>query len=324
MRHQAVAPAHSQALPFDIRCIDTEQLRPGLAACYLVGGGEAYALIDTGTAPGVPAVLALLDSLGIAREQLRYVIPTHVHLDHAGGAGALMAALPKARLVIHPRGARHMIDPTQLIAGATEVYGNEAVRSMYGEILPVAAERVDEAGDGTELLLGDRRLCIIDTPGHAKHHFCIWDPLSRGLFTGDTLGISYREFDGPAGAWIMPTTTPVQFDPEAWTTTLDRLEALQPERLYLTHYGCVTPATQAFTQLREGLRAYQRAALDLRAASGTEPREPALRNALRALALDSLKAHGVPIPAETAEQLLAHDFSLNAQGLDIWLTRLDR
>jgi glyoxylase-like metal-dependent hydrolase (beta-lactamase superfamily II) len=316
-----VAAAQSQALPFDIRCIDTEQLRSGLAACYLIGADGAYAFIDTGTAPGVPALLALLDVLGIAREQLRYVIPTHVHLDHAGGAGALMAALPNARLVIHPRGARHMIDPGQLIAGATQVYGSEAVRAMYGEILPVAAERVDEAGDGSRLQLGDRVLHIVDTPGHAKHHFCIWDPLSCGLFAGDTLGISYRAFDGPAGAWVMPTTTPVQFDPQAWFATLDRLEALQPQRLYLTHYGCVSPAAPAFEQLRKGLHAYQSAALDV-AASGVTPREPALREALRALALTSLTTHGSPVTGQAAEQLLSHDFSLNAQGLDVWLGRL--
>ena len=137
MNATALPPAHD--LGWGITCIDTLQERPGLACCYLLGRDGEYAFVEAGTAHGVPRLLALLAERGIAREQVRYVIPTHVHLDHAGGAGVLMRELPAAKLVAHPRGARHLIDPSKLIAGAEAVYGKAAVAQMYGEIAAIPA-----------------------------------------------------------------------------------------------------------------------------------------------------------------------------------------
>ena len=176
--------AYCRQLNDDIVCIDTGQHRPQMAACYLVGGDGHYAFVESGTSLSVPGLLDTLEELGVDRGAVDYVMPTHVHLDHAGGAGALLRKLPNARLVIHPRGARHMIDPSQLIAGATAVYGSEAMRATYGEIVPVPESRViaaDVAPDRDfELLLGNRRLQFIDAPGHARHHYAIWDEASRG------------------------------------------------------------------------------------------------------------------------------------------------
>jgi glyoxylase-like metal-dependent hydrolase (beta-lactamase superfamily II) len=291
-----------------------------MAACYLLERGEDLAFIETGTAPGVPRLLAWLDAQGLARERVRYVIPTHVHLDHAGGAGSLMAALPKAQLVVHPRGARHLIDPAQLIAGATAVYGEAFVQRTYGTIQPVAAERVLAVADGSRLPFGDAGLRFIDSPGHAKHHFCVDDEASRGLFTGDTFGLSYREFDSARGAFLMPTTTPVQFDPEAWSETLDRLLALAPQRLYLTHYGAVEGVPALAEQLRSGLHRY--VAIARAAPSGTaEARHAWLRKALETETLAALRQHGSTLDEARCRQLLATDLELNAQGLAVWLDR---
>ncbi|MEY2668848.1 MAG: hypothetical protein RJA59_1486, partial [Pseudomonadota bacterium] len=220
--------------------VDTGYVRPGVAAAWIVKGGASAAVIETGTARSVPHLLAALSSQGIAPGAVSHVIVTHVHLDHAAGAGALLAHLPAARLVVHPRGARHMIDPSKLLAGAAEVYGGmEAIRALYGDVLPAPAARVIEAPEGTTVDLGGRTLRMLDTPGHAKHHFVVHDPATRGFFTGDTFGISYREFDGANGPFLYPTTTPVQFDPPALRTSVERMLAEKPERMYLTHYGMI-------------------------------------------------------------------------------------
>ncbi len=314
--------AQYQQLNDDIICIDTEQQRPGLAASYLIGHAGRYAFIDTGTSLSAPSLLQVLDDQGIGRGQVDYVMPTHVHLDHAGGAGALMQALPNARLVIHPRGARHMINPTQLIAGATAVYGSEGVRRMYGEIVPVPEVRVvvAEVGEGREVTfdLGGRSLRLIDVPGHARHHYAIWDALSRGWFTGDSFGVSYREFDWDGRHYLIPTTTPVQFDPQAWLQTLKRLLAESPQYMYLTHYGRIGNVEAMAQALRDSLGAYQRIAHEQ---ADTPDRHTRLTAALMRYHLDELSHLDHPMPEIRARQLLAFDTELNAQGLEVWLAR---
>ncbi|HET7161778.1 MAG TPA: MBL fold metallo-hydrolase [Rhodanobacteraceae bacterium] len=314
--------AYSRQLNDDIVCIDTGQHRPQMAACYLVGGDGHYAFVESGTSLSVPGLLDTLEELGVDRGAVDYVMPTHVHLDHAGGAGALLRKLPNARLVIHPRGARHMIDPSQLIAGATAVYGSEAMRSTYGEIVPVPESRVivaDVAPDRDfELLLGNRRLQFIDAPGHARHHYAIWDEASRGWFTGDVFGLSYREFDSEDGNYLVPTTSPVQFDPEAWNATLDRLLGKSPAHVYLTHYGRVDAVPELVRDLRQGLVAYQRIA---RMHADAPDRHARLYGDLMDFHLDQLRARGNPVSEARARELLDIDVEINAQGLEIWLDR---
>jgi glyoxylase-like metal-dependent hydrolase (beta-lactamase superfamily II) len=309
----------AQALGHGITCIDTEQQRPGVACCYLLQYGDEAALIECGTSPGVPGLLARLVQLGIEREQLRYVIPTHVHLDHAGGAGLLMRELPNAQLVVHSRGARHLIDPTKLIAGATAVYGADAVRDMYGEILPVDESRVIVADDGFKLSIAGRELLFIDTPGHARHHFSVWDETSRGFFTGDTFGLSYRVFDGPHGPWLMPTTTPVQFEPDAWQQTLGRYLQHEPQRMYLTHYGAVDDVPRLARDLRRGLIDYQHLAMSIEARGAD--RHEAIKRALFDWSLQELQQREVAVTEAVARDWLQFDLELNAQGLGVWLDR---
>ncbi|HSW11939.1 MAG TPA: MBL fold metallo-hydrolase [Solimonas sp.] len=313
---QSLPPA--QDLGYGITCIDTLQERPGLACCYLVGRDGEYAFIEAGTAHGVPRLLALLAERGIAREQVRYVIPTHVHLDHAGGAGVLMRELPAATLVAHPRGARHLIDPSKLIAGAESVYGKEAVAQMYGEIAAIAEARVIVAGDDHRLPLGQGELRFIDSPGHARHHFSIWDETSRGFFTGDTFGLSYREFDGAGGPYLFATTTPVQFEPEAWFETLERYLSFDPQRMYLTHFSVVENVAKLAADLRASLQRYVALATPLR---GAAQRHQALLDALNEDALAVLRALGNPMPEARVRELLAFDLELNVQGLEVWLDR---
>ena len=311
---------HTTEYVHQITCIDTLYQRPGLAACYLLESEGEAVFIDTGTSHSVPHLMAVLEAKGIPASAVRYVIPTHVHLDHAGGVGTLMQQLPEASLVIHPYGAKHMIDPSKLTAGATAVYGEEKFKQDFGELLPVAEERVIEAADGFRLTFGSRELLCLDTPGHARHHICIYDELSRGIFTGDTFGLSYREFDTPRGPFILPTTTPIQLDPDAWYVTLDRLMALKPERIFLTHYGEVTEPEALVRKLRQYLQEFTQIALATEASPG-ESRIASLRARLLRWLLEKLQAHECRIEPEKIEQLMAMDLELDAQGLEVWLAR---
>lgn len=303
---------------FGITAIETGFIRPGLAACYLVESEGRAALIDTGTWHTVERILAVLAEKGIPVENVDYVAPTHVHLDHAGGAGELMQRFPNARLVVHPRGARHLIDPTKLKAGVIAVYGEEVYRRDYVELVPVDESRVVIAEDGLELMLAERKLVFMDTPGHANHHFCVWDEVSRGLFTGDTFGLSYREFDVDGSPFVMATTTPVQFNPDAWQLTLDRMMAKSPERMFLTHYGMVQDLDRLSRELRAMIERFAEIALGH---AESDDRYLAIRSALRLELLRALEAHGVSLEQAWLDELIDMDLDLNTQGLMVWLDR---
>lgn len=303
-----------------ITTIDSRFVRPGLAAIHLLVEKGHAAIIDTGTNFSAPCVLKILHDKGLAPQNIAYVIVTHVHLDHAGGAGRMMQLFPNAQLVVHPRGARHMIDPARLVAGAAAVYGEAAVKRTYGEIIPVPAGRVIEAPDNFELSLQGRKLRFLDTPGHARHHFCIWDEASRSAFTGDTFGISYREFDVAGREFIFPTCTPVQFEPEAAHASIDRIMALQPEQAYLTHYGRITQLNRLANDLHQMLDAFVTLGMQCHDAGGQ--RHEKLKTGVEEFMLRALLAHGCQLPLEEISRLLAMDFELNAQGIGVWLDKL--
>jgi glyoxylase-like metal-dependent hydrolase (beta-lactamase superfamily II) len=280
-------------------------------------------LIDTGTAHTAPGLLGVIEELGLTPEHVDYVIPTHVHLDHAGGAGALIAACPNATLVTHPKGAPHLIDPAKLAAGAIAVYGEEAFARDFGDLQPIPEARVVAAGDGQTFELADRALSFIYTPGHANHHGCIFDAGSGGLFTGDTFGISYREFDTVAGPWLFAPTTPVAFDPEAWQRSLDRMLALNPVAAFLTHFGRVDAPAQQADQLRRSIRDLAAIALEQADLPQTERKEH-IKDAIAAHLLADARAHGCQLDESRVRALLAVDLELNAQGLEVWLKRREK
>jgi glyoxylase-like metal-dependent hydrolase (beta-lactamase superfamily II) len=315
---------HYEAVAEAVWCIDTGLYRQGLAACYLVRGDAGrLAFIDTGTAHTVPLLLAVLTELGHGPEDVDYVIPTHVHLDHAGGAGLLLQHCPQARLAIHPKGAPHMIDPARLTAGATAVYGEAGFAAAFGGLIPVPKARVLVLDDGAEIDLGGRTLTFRDTPGHANHHGCIHDPLTRACFTGDTFGIAYRELWSSSGPYLFAPTTPVAFDPEAWQSSLDRLMALEPQAMYLTHYGRLEHPATLLETLRRSVRDQAALALEI-AAAGAQGRPDRLKAAIAAHLVDGAQAHGCVLSADEIREVLAVDIDLNAQGLEVWLVRRDR
>lgn len=308
-----------QDIGHDIIRIDTGMVREGLAACYLLKGSDDYAVIETGTHNTVPRILALLDDKGIGPGQVKFVIPTHVHLDHAGGVGGLMQALPNATLLIHPRGARHMIDPSRLKAGSLAVYGEQLFATIYGDVIPVEESRVRIMEDGDEVAVGDRRLVFYDTPGHARHHFCVYDPASDGIFSGDTFGLSYPSLTTENGPFILPTTTPVQFDPEALKDSIRKLLALQPERMYLTHYGCVEHPAVLGERLLSMVDDFVALAEDVASTTEGDALEAGLMTAMTEYLGRCLEAHGCQLSKAQLQTALGMDIQLNSQGLAVWL-----
>ncbi|MHA7816944.1 MAG: MBL fold metallo-hydrolase [Pseudohaliea sp.] len=255
MSHDGGAPC--RRLPGGITCIDAGYVAPGTACFYLVEGDGEVAVVETGTTHSLPNLLATLNDLGIERDQLRYVVPTHVHLDHAGAAGLYLREFPRAELLVHPRGARHLIDPGKLVASAVGVYGEDSFRALYGEIVPAPAERVRTLEDGEWFEVGGRRLEAVHLRGHAEHHFCLWDEATRGWFSGDMFGISYAYLRLPAGAFVLPATTPTQFDPPAYRESVRTLAGRDPAWLYLTHYGALAFDPAQADLLCDQLRVYE-------------------------------------------------------------------
>ena len=307
-----------QMLDHGIHVIDTGFHRDAFDAAYLIVEHGRAAFVDTGTNDSVPRLLAALDAAGVAHDAVDFVIATHVHLDHAGGVGRLMQQLPHAQLVVHPQGAPHLVEPSRLMAGARAVYGDEEVARTYGEVIGVPAERVLRTADEMTLEIAGRPLKFLDTPGHARHHHCIWDARSRGFFTGDTFGLSYRELDTAQGAWSMPTTTPVQFEPEALRHSIERMLAYAPECMYLTHYGRVGDVPRLAGLLLTQLDAMVALAVGL---PDDAHRHAALMDGFISIHLRSLAAHGSALSESRVRELLAMDLELNAQGIAVWLDR---
>lgn len=308
----------AQPLGNGVYLVDTHYVRPGLAASHLVVDDGRAAFVDTGAAPAAPRLLAALDELGIDRAQVDYLFLTHVHLDHAGGAGQLMQALPNAKAVLHPRGAPHLIDPSKLVAGSIEVYGKALYEQLYGEILPIPADRVIVTEDRQRLRLGRRTFEFFDAPGHARHHHCPVDLDHREVYSGDNFGICYRDFDTAAGPFMLPTTTPVQFDPDTLHATIDRLMSYAPARVFQTHFGPVTDLERLCRDLHAALVELVRIARLHAAAPDRRARiETDMFNSFS----DRLDQHGYTGDLAERHRLLDDDVRLNTAGLEVWLSK---
>ncbi len=301
-----------------VLAIDTEFVRPRMDASHLIVADGRGAFVDTGTYHSVPNVLAALSFVGLAAEDVDYILLTHIHLDHAGGAGRLAEALPRAEILVHPRGAAHLRDPSQLIAATKAVYGERAYEQYYGEILPVPADRLIAVEDGARRSLGRRNLEFIYTPGHALHHLCIVDRDAGEVFAGDTFGVSYRELDTEAGEFVFAATTPSQFDPAQLHASVDRILRLRPKAVYLTHYSRVDEIDRLGADLHLDIDAYVAIARHCATAPDRTARIAAQLYDHLSGRLDALGYTG---DAARRHQLLDADARLNAAGLDAWLTR---
>lgn len=294
--------------------IDCDYLGPSLACAYLrVAQGEA-AFIEANTALAAPRLLAALDAAEIAREAVRYVIVTHIHLDHAGGAHALMERLPNATLIAHPRAARHLIDPSRIVAGATAVYGPERFAALYGRIEGVEASRVRPMEDGASLSFGAGALHFHHTRGHANHHMVVHDPARDTVFTGDSFGLIYPALQRGA-RFIFPSTSPTDFDGPAAHESVDRIVGLGTGSVCLTHFGEHGDPAGLAPTLHRWLTRSEALVAQARARDASE-REGFLTAALREVFVEESAAAGLSLTAADWE-VLSLDLELNAQGLAI-------
>lgn len=315
------ATASIQALGDGVFAVDTEYFRSQQDASHLIVEDGRGAFVDTGTNHSVPLLMDALAQCDLDPGDVDYVFLTHIHLDHAGGAGLLMQQLPNARCVVHPLGAPHIADPGRLIAGTEAVYGAEDTRRMYGEIQPIDAGRIIESVDDQSYSLAGRALFAFYTEGHARHHYCIDDERSRGVFTGDSFGVSYRELDTDAGAFIMATTTPTHFDPDEAHKSVDRIMACEPERVFLTHYSEV----RGLDRLAGDMHADIDACVEIaRRHEHDDDRLAAIEQSLLDYQAGRARDHGVTLDREALDDIIGLDARLNAQGLDVWLRRMAR
>jgi glyoxylase-like metal-dependent hydrolase (beta-lactamase superfamily II) len=283
---------------------------PQFTSCYLRVAGEECAFIEAHTALALPRLMDALKQRGKRPEDVRWVIVTHAHLDHAAGASALLTACPKATLVAHPRAAKNLIDPQRLVQSATSVYGEERFRALYGKIDPIPKERVLVLEDGQSVELGGARLTAHFTAGHANHHFVVDDPAIETVFTGDTFGLVYPALQ-KHGRFAIPSTSPTQFDAAEAKKSIDKVLSLGERFVCPTHFDAWDDKEIIAAQLRRFL---DRAGAWVEEARKTDEPIDALTARL-AKAWRQAIAEETPRFGEAEYALLALDIELNAQGL---------
>jgi glyoxylase-like metal-dependent hydrolase (beta-lactamase superfamily II) len=304
--------------------IETHYLdQEGIAACYLIEDNGEIAFVETNTNHAVPFLLAAVKHLGFKPDQVKYVIISHIHLDHAGGTGLLMKQLPLAELVVHARGRKHMINPEKLIDGVKQIYGEKKYKKLYGEILPIDKERVRAITGNDTLTLGKRILDLYDSQGHAKHHLVVFDRHTQSLFSGDAFGIGYPRFSFDNFRLFFPSTAPVQFEPERSLETYQNIMDLNPSRILLTHFGSIEDTTHAHEQLKEWI-AFSVEIAENRYDEGYRENElydKLYKDIMGRFEQIIKKARGVGLTPEEKEFLFL-DSDLNAQGLAHYIKKL--
>ena len=299
-----------------ITAIDTDHVRPLFDASHLVVENGRAAFIDTAANSSVPLLLDALQRQNIDVADVDYVFLTHVHLDHAGGAGLLMQSLPNAKAVLHPRGAPHMIDPAKLTKGAQAVYGEQRFGEIYGEIVPIPAQRVIVVDDQQEVSLAGRSMQCLFTEGHARHHYVLSDPTARAVFTGDSFGVSYRELDTVNGEFIFPTTTPVHFDPPEAHKAIDRIMQQEPQQLFLTHFSRVVDLPRLANDMHQRIDDFVALAEQH---ADDDNRTDAIKEGMFAYLVDALRAHGYAGDHDQLHVILDLEINLDTMGLEFWL-----
>ncbi len=304
-----------------VRTIDCGYVEAGLACAYLVIDGDRAVFVENNTNFAVPLLLEALKEEGLSPEAVDYIIITHVHLDHAGGTGKLLAQCPNAKVLAHPKAAPHLIDPTRLIRSSIQVYGEKEFFQLYGEIQPVPENKVQTMRDGEEIQWGKRTLKFLHTKGHANHHFCIYDSFTNGIFTGDTFGIGYTLFRNGKDSLLYPSTTPTDFDPEEALSSIDKILSTGADKAYLTHFGVWEDMRGGASQMKEGIIAMKNiwVSAEKSELSG-ETLVAFCENRVLSYLEDQILKRHLPY-GEKEERFIGFDAQINAQGIAFKIER---
>ncbi|MGJ7923137.1 MBL fold metallo-hydrolase [Neobacillus sp. LXY-4] len=285
---------------------------------------EELTIIETSASPSIPYLLQGLKDLQLAPEDIKYIIVTHIHLDHAGGAGLLLQHCPNATVVVHPKGARHLADPSRLIAGAQAVYG-EKFSELFDPILPIPTDRLIVMNDQDQLKIGPNcSLTFFDSPGHANHHFSIYYPSGNGIFTGDTAGVFYPQLKRDGVELYLPSTSPNQFDPEKMRESLLKFEEMNLDRIYFGHYGMSTRPNEVYSQVRMWLNIFVEAAEQAyQQHTKFETRVEATIQKILAQVSDYIQTKGIA-EDHPAYEVIKLDIDICSKGLIDFLDRKSR
>ena len=300
----------------DIITVDTNFVRPRLDASHLIIDNDTAAFVDAGTNYSVPYLLESLRENNVDVGDVKYVFITHVHLDHAGGAGKLLEHLPNANLVIHPRGAKHLQDPTKLVASAVGVYGKKIFSDLFGDIRPIPKKRIIIIQDQEIIKMGNRLFSCFYTEGHARHHYCIFDAASKSVFAGDSFGVSYREFDSNEGEFIFPSTSPTQFDPSEAHKAIDKILSYDPDTVYLTHFSHIQSIERLALDLHRSIDVFVNITMDNK---DSTQRTTAIQKAMADYLVEGLSLHKCNFTEKEIKKMLAVDIKVNTMGLEYWL-----
>jgi glyoxylase-like metal-dependent hydrolase (beta-lactamase superfamily II) len=295
-----------------VYCVDSGYEGGGVVSPYLLRGGNEAAIVDTCHNGALEPVKRALSELGVKNRDVRYIFLTHVHLDHAGGAGLFAREFPEAALVVHKRGGRHLVNPSRLISSAASIYGESAMRRLYGDILPVPANRITIPRDGDEFNVGGRTVVCLDTPGHARHHLAYRDVSSGAVFTGDAYGMSYAELVGTGGRCAILTTSPVQFDPRAMRASMRMIDGIANGEIYPAHFGRLSTGGGVSDSL------YRQLDLYVEAAESAEGDIASIRTRLREIFTEEASRQNCPCLASNFGRVTVTALELNAKGLAMW------
>jgi glyoxylase-like metal-dependent hydrolase (beta-lactamase superfamily II) len=287
--------------------------RERVTSCYLIESGEP-ALVETGPTTSLDAVLEGLGALGVGSGDLAHIVVTHIHLDHAGGAGALAPHFPGATVWVHERGAPHLADPTKLVSSATRVYGEAKLRKLFGSVDPVPAERLRSLTDGDRIDLGGRHLDVLYTPGHASHHVALADSATGCVFVGDALGVFL-----PDVGVLRPASPPPEFDLEMAIESIERIARQAPPAVLFSHFGPNPDVKEICRMAIDRLRRWTDV---VEVALRKSDRLPDVIATLRRETADELKAVA-PDETEAVEDRyeLLSSYEMNAMGLMRYLQK---
>ncbi|WP_299086732.1 MBL fold metallo-hydrolase [uncultured Metabacillus sp.] len=315
--------AYIKTIDERISIIDSLDLgMQGRTSCYVLQD-EKVVLFEPSASPSIPFLLEGLSELNIPLEEIAFIIVTHIHLDHAGGAGLLLEKCRNAKLIVHPRGAKHMIDPARLISSARAVYKDEFDR-LFHPIIPVPENRLLIKSHGEKIKIGKNSyLTFFNTPGHANHHFSIYDSVSNGIFTGDTIGIFYQDLLDQGIEFYLPSTSPNQFNPKAMLESAKMIEELQVDKIYFSHFGVSCQPQLVFSELRKWLPIFVDTAQKIVEKSKDSSFEEcckAVETELNHLVFNQLRKQNIMI-ADQAYAMLKLDLSVSAIGLVDYLRK---